>query len=99
MRAIGAAFKAGGDRAQCQGGDLYSCFRETPRDDAVYRRENLRVAAYLVVPERWGNLPVEMRPEAVRPRAAEKLHRWMQRARIGGPPEWVLEASDEWLVI
>jgi hypothetical protein len=92
--AIGAGMKAAGDQMQCNGGNLYACFRETPRAATVYRTDALRAANYLVVtvtPERWADLPAELRPEPLRPRPKVPYH-WVHRYDMimgGSHWEWV----------
>lgn len=87
--ALGAGLKSAGDQMQCQAGNLYSCFRETPRAAPVYRTDTLRAADYLVVyvaPERWAELPAELRPAPARPRMAVPYH-WVQTFVPGRQPE------------
>lgn len=78
--AVGAGLKGAGDQVQCNGGNLYACFRETPRAATLYRSDTLRAADYLVVAvalERWVELPGELRPERLRPKARVPYH-WVQ---------------------
>jgi hypothetical protein len=88
--ALSAGLRGASDQAQCRGGDLYACFRETPRAGAVYRTDTLRAADYLVIavaPERWAELPSELRPEPLRPRAQVPYH-WVRAPVPGRPDHW-----------
>jgi hypothetical protein len=95
--ALSAGLKGAGDQVQCQAGNLYACFRETPRAGTVYRTDTLRAAGYLVIavaPERWTELPSELRPEPLRPRAKVPYH-WVQ-ATVPGRPD---ELQWEWVPV